>query len=599
MVPVARIIYLCLVLAAMPGTWVMAQEPAEPPSDDNTDRTVRRLGDDAGDEYQLTLSIPKGAPAANGANEQYGLPDPEQDAQLQKLVANLAARPGNRAAMAELDVLLDTVLVEAESHMDEERLDEAAPLLAVVRNVNPRLDGLRDAEQRLADMQQIRDWLSFAEAALANDMLIEPEARNAQHFYNQILSLDPDNKPAQLGLRKVQQGLVGYALEDARSLDFEGAEAWLADAALVRPQQDLIIEAREEIVVFRTRQALAIEQDVVRAIQNKEFDYAEFTLIDLIALGGHEDRVAELRERLNRERVYGEFVPGQVIQDQLARAGGTAPPVVVVPPGSFLMGSNAQDRSREDNEEPQHRVALERSFGIGVQEVTVGQFRQFVEATGYQTDAEAGGSSRVWDESLGRLTERERVTWRQDFQGNRATDDLPVLHVSWNDAQAYVRWLSDETGATYRLPTEAEWEHSIRANSNTRYWWGESRPKELVENLTGERDKSVTGRHWGTGFRSYGDEYWGPAPGAGFMANSNGLFDMAGNVSEWVQDCWHPNYVRAPADGSAWENPGCDRRVVRGGYWASAPEQSRSAARLSAEVDLRGPQVGIRVARDL
>ena len=141
---------------------------------------------------------------------------------------------------------------------------------------------------------------------------------------------------------------------------------------------------------------------------------------------------------------------------------------------------------------------------------------------------------------------------------------------------------------------------TIRAGSTTQYWWGDGkRPKDLFENMTGSGDESVSGRTWSSHFRSYSDGYWGPAPGAAFQANSNGLFDMAGNISEWVQDCWHSNYVRAPEDGSAWENPGCDRRVVRGGYWASAPEQARSAARLSAEPELRGPQVGIRVARDL
>ena len=197
------------------------------------------------------------------------------------------------------------------------------------------------------------------------------------------------------------------------------------------------------------------------------------------------------------------------------------------------------------------------------------------------------------------MTDRDGINWRHDFEGKDADGSDPVLHVSWSDAQAYVKWLSEQTGRTYRLPTEAEFEYAIRAGSVTRYWWGENRPTSLVENLTGAEDTSRGGRHWSRGFRGYDDGYWGPAPGAPFQANSLGLYDMAGNVSEWVEDCWHQTYALAPADGSAWVNPGCERKVVRGGFWASAPEQARSASRISASVNLHGPRVGIRIARDL
>jgi formylglycine-generating enzyme required for sulfatase activity len=124
-----------------------------------------------------------------------------------------------------------------------------------------------------------------------------------------------------------------------------------------------------------------------------------------------------------------------------------------------------------------------------------------------------------------------------------------------------------------------------------------------VENLTGERDKSPNGRQWTAFFENYGDGYWGPAPAGatsdGAMPHPLGVFDISGNVSEWVEDCWHENYIKAPADGSAWVNPGCSRRVVRGGYWASAPAQSRVAVRIPVDADKYGPVIGFRVARDL
>ena len=120
-----------------------------------------------------------------------------------------------------------------------------------------------------------------------------------------------------------------------------------------------------------------------------------------------------------------------------------------------------------------------------------------------------------------------------------------------------------------------------------------------MENLTGQGDISRGERQWSTYFADYSDRFWGPAPAASFEANPFGLYDIGGNVAEWVMDCWHDTYLRAPGDGTAWINPGCKLRVVRGGYWASSPEQSRSAFRISANPDRHDARIGFRVAREL
>ena len=120
-----------------------------------------------------------------------------------------------------------------------------------------------------------------------------------------------------------------------------------------------------------------------------------------------------------------------------------------------------------------------------------------------------------------------------------------------------------------------------------------------MENLTGEGDDSRSRRQWETYFDDYDDRFWGPAPVSSFPANPFGLHDIGGNVAEWVMDCWHDSYIRAPSDGSAWVNPGCSQRVVRGGYWASSPDQARSAHRLHASPEQRDARVGFRIARDL
>ena len=149
----------------------------------------------------------------------------------------------------------------------------------------------------------------------------------------------------------------------------------------------------------------------------------------------------------------------------------------------------------------------------------------------------------------------------------------------------------------------AEYEYVAKAGGNGTYWWGEGSPPEVVENLTGERDRSPSKREWTTSFKRYGDGHWGPGPAGeindGKLQHPMGVEDIAGNVSEWTEDCWHQNYVKAPADGSAWVNPGCGQRVVRGGYWASSPDKSRAAYRFPVKADNYGPMIGIRVARDL
>jgi formylglycine-generating enzyme required for sulfatase activity len=174
-----------------------------------------------------------------------------------------------------------------------------------------------------------------------------------------------------------------------------------------------------------------------------------------------------------------------------------------------------------------------------------------------------------------------------------------VIHVSFDDAQAYADWLSKQTGARYRLPSEAEWEYVLRHGERGNYPWGKGAPPKGAGNLSGEGDKSSAGRSWGTPIRGYTDFFWGTAPVRSFPAEPWGTFDMGGNVSEWVLDCWHAGYRRAPLDGSAWVNPGCAQRVVRGASWASALDQARSAARMAADAKSTQPWLGFRVVREI
>ena len=456
----------------------------------------------------------------------------------------------------------------------------------------------QEREQRERE-QAVERLLAAAKEAFAAGRIDQPPGNSAWYYYREVLEIDSSNIESREGLMWVQESMIDRAKDLAADLDFETADRVLDDAAVVRDDPELIAEAHEHIQEFRDNYAAELEVSAVTAMDAGDFQVAERYLIDLIALGGMDTTVNQLRRRMEEARVYGGLQPGQIIRDHFINQGFWTPESVIVRAGSFMMGSNAFEDGRRDNEGPEHRVTFRRGFAIGLTEITVEQFRVFVDKTGYKTDAERQGHSTVYDEYSGRLTQRENVHWEMDFEGREADDKLPVVHVSWNDAEAYTKWLARGTGKPYRLPTEAEFEYALRAGRSTIYWWGDGSPREVVENLTGQKDTSRGRRQWDTHFEGYHDRFWGPAPVASFKTNPFGLHDIGGNVGEWVLDCWHDSYIRAPVDGSAWVNPGCDKRVIRGGFWASSPHHARAAFRLAANPDRRDARVGFRIARDL
>ena len=249
----------------------------------------------------------------------------------------------------------------------------------------------------------------------------------------------------------------------------------------------------------------------------------------------------------------------------------TCPQMVVVPAGSYQMGSPLHEKGRYDNEGPPHAVTISQPFAVGVYEVTRKEFSQFV-ATGYS----AGNSCTVWKRRMRRWLRQGRMNWRTP--GFQQTERDPVVCVSWEDAQAYVAWLKQNTGKAYRLLSEAEWEYVARAGTRTQYWWG-----DMIEasqaNYDLDRGRTV--------------------PVGSFRPNAFGLYDVHGNVSEWVQDCWNSGYRGAPSDGQAWEQ-GCRYyRVLRGGSWGDEPGDLRSANRGHGGYPRGYSNTGFRVARSL
>ncbi|MGZ0018029.1 formylglycine-generating enzyme family protein [Nitrosomonas sp. wSCUT-2] len=266
--------------------------------------------------------------------------------------------------------------------------------------------------------------------------------------------------------------------------------------------------------------------------------------------------------------------------------------MVVIKPGRFQMEST----DGEADEQPVHAVTIPKPFAISRCEITVGQFRQFVEDAGYQTTAEKSGEGcYVWNNKDSWQQQPDR-NWKNP--GFEQGGDHPVVCVSWDDAQAYVKWLSHRTGAVYRLPTEAEWEYAVRAGTTTARYYQDDRQCDYA-NGAGQETKSTIGSDWV--LAACADSHVYTAQVASYGENQFGLFDMLGNVWEWTQDCWHGNYNNAPGDGSAWlekSSGECNRRVVRGGSWNGNPRNVRSADRNWSDTDVAFSSLGFRIARD-
>lgn len=264
------------------------------------------------------------------------------------------------------------------------------------------------------------------------------------------------------------------------------------------------------------------------------------------------------------------------------------PELVLVPAGHFSMGYTPRKGESADaadpRELPMHRVNV-RSFAVGRYAVTRAEFAAFVNATRYQTEAERSGGCFAWEGD--KWKSHRKAQWRES--GFAQEDDHPVVCVSWNDAQAYVQWLSQATRRDYRLLSEAEREYVTRAGTTSTFWWGETLSPTLANYDTSASD--YRGSHQGE---------WRRATVAvnSFNANPFGLYNVHGNVWEWVQDCQHDSYVGAPVDGSAWTTK-CqeDKRMLRGGAWVGEPAGLRASNRVWFTPDFRFQSGGFRVAR--
>jgi formylglycine-generating enzyme required for sulfatase activity len=511
----------------------------------------------------------------------------------------LKDKPDSRRAAQGLYEVRARLVAEINQDIAVGDADSANGLMDALKTIPESNDDIAQLQAKLKTLAQVRPLLAKAAGLLQQGNVDQPAGNNALELYRQVLTMDPDNAVAEQGVLQVQRAVLDRALAAVAQNDFKGADQALAEAATVLNDSQALRDVRTRVDGMRQARATGVLAQARSALDAGNLTLAQQLADQAKGISPDLAGLADFGERLTNARLYASYKPGQVFTDRFVDMPGQTPSMVVVPTGSFQMGAPDGESGRQDAETPQHEVTIAKGFALARTSITVGQFREFVRASGYQPDSVKLGGASIYDEGTGAMRDDTNASWQTDYAGRPADARLPVVNISWNDAKAYADWLSQRTGKTYRLPSEAEFEYALRGGTSTRYWWGDGTPSSKLENLTGSGDRSPSGRRWSNAFAGYRDGYWGPAPVMSFAANPFGLYDIDGNVSEWVQDCWHDSYLRAPRDGSAWVNPGCGVRVVRGGSWGSSPEQVRSAYRQGADASVRSGRVGFRILREL
>ena len=480
-------------------------------------------------------------------------------------------------------------------------------------------DGYRAPEAGAAKRQPARTLDVYSVAVMLVQMLTggrsasladaaRPDALNERqwHVLQRALSSHPEARPT--SVRALLDALIGAegpteqeleeqkraarVREEAKQRELAAQRRAQAEAAAAaRLEQDrqrkeqrarekaeaeAAREARKEILRRQLLERRELEAAKARAAREETLRKAA----QARAAAAYRAEQARSREQKPAGGIDGPAVaePEGLLRDRFLDGSADGPGLVLIPAGRFRMGSPEHERKKAqqagalptwlERETPQRWVGVERPFALGRSPVTVGEWRAFVQDTSWQR--------------------RGEVDW--SAPGFSQTDEHPVVGVSWHDAQLYVEWLALRTGQSYRLPTEAEWEYACRAGTASAFSCGDSISTELA-NYDG--NYSYNGSPPGV-FRR------GTTPVRSFPPNPWGLFDMHGNVWEWVQDPVHENYTGAPSTAVAWEEGGDpNRRILRGGSWQYSPRYLRSAMRNGFAAGLCNDIVGFRVAREL
>ena len=455
------------------------------------------------------------------------------------------------------------------------------------------IGGLKAALETGADVdtRDDRGWTALMNAVNAGNMLLVPPLLEAKADMNVRA---PDGATALFMAAVIGHSeIIAQLMEAGADISIRGPKGKTA-TDMARERYGSVDAARrsgEDEAVLALLQgkslAQALDDDAFARARSEGTSAAYGAYLSAHPSGRHAAEARRLRIDAEKdERLARKWPAGKEFRECKG-----CPKMVVVPAGSFTMGSPSSEEGRYDDEGPQHRVTIAEPFAVGKYEVTRAQFARFVKETGYS----AGNSCATFERK------EYKVRSGRGYQnpGYRQGKHHPVVCVSWRGAKAYVRWLSRKTGKHYRLLSEAEWEYAARAGTRTSRYWGD-RISAQCRHANGYDRTAESKLSLGVRRLFCQDGYVRTAQVGRFGKNAFGLHDMLGNVWELVEDCWHGSYAGAPTGGSAWVTGGdCSQRVLRGGGHSSFVPRLRSAARGEIRGGYRNGSYGFRVARTL
>jgi formylglycine-generating enzyme required for sulfatase activity len=486
----------------------------------------------------------------------------------------------------------------AEEQAEAERLRKAA---------KERHEREADLKRQKEEQEQIRNQRQFWEQLqTADDLYKQQKYAQAQVSYEKLLNWQ--NKTA-LGYTDAQPHLVRRIQEckaeqqfadlrqQARQLHQKGKYALALDAvqkALQIKKDDRELQSLQRELEQRIQQSQQSSQQWIQRVAKgagglllllffmKIVVPVGYYFVDSIT--SQKGTKPTSTTSTDATETYTETVAGINLQMTLVRGG------------TFTMGSN----DGSDDEKPTHTVQLDDYF-IGTQEVTLQQFRAFIADTGYKTDAEKRTDdygSYIYNVSRGGWEKKDGINWRHDAEGKLQTNDQhPVIHISWNDAMAFCKWLKDKTGKNYTLPTEAQWEYAAGNGSrHTKYAWGNGNPTNSRGGNVADETKLPNGTTWDSKFEGYTDGYWATAPVGQFGANELGLYDMTGNVWEWCSDWYSSDYYSSSSSLNPTGPATGTLRALRGGGWCYNAESCRVVCRGGTAPASRRNRIGFRLA---
>ncbi len=458
---------------------------------------------------------------------------------------------------------------------------EAEPEIESESGTAEQEESARQLDERISAL------LNAAREDLASDRLTSPAGANAWEKYQAVLELSPGHPAASAGLESVigrYERIFDAAL--ARK-EFRKAQRFVSRIRQVRPDAPVLARLGARLTSARSaeRARRQLEQEAERGRQARIAAYKErfeaalragaFTIAEeymdsLRVVVADASVLSETEGRLSASREEAE-PGGRMAVGRVFRDCARCPEMVIVPSGSYRMGSPVSEVDRDENEGPPQEVRIDYRFAVGLYEVTFAE---------WDACTNAGGCNgyKPEDEGWGR--------------GNR-----PVINVSWLDAQEYIKWLSEETGHAYRMLSESEWEYVARAGTATARYWGESSEDQCGYANGADEEAQQYNSSWVVA--SCDDKAYRTSPVGSYVSNEFGLHDVLGNVWEWVADCWNGSYSGAPVDGGTRESGDCSKRVLRGGSWFNGPGFLRSALRYRNSAGYRSNLSGFRVARAL